>query len=67
MSYNNNHHEVHSEKKLNHWEQELLKPSLKEPPFKKKNEWIKPLTIFHTLAFRGIDYENNLNSINRFG
>jgi hypothetical protein len=48
------HDENNDKKKLNHWEQELLKPSLKEPAFKDKSEWINPLTIFHTLAFRGM-------------
>jgi len=53
MSHIDNHHEGDSAHKLNHWEKELLKPTLKEPGFKSKGEWIKPLTIFHTLAFRG--------------
>jgi hypothetical protein len=53
MSHNDNHNDHHSEKKFNHWEKELLKPSLKEAHFKNKSEWIRPLTIFHTLAFRG--------------
>jgi hypothetical protein len=65
MPHNDNHQEVLSEKKLNHWEQELLKPSLKEPPFKNKSEWIKPLTIFHTLAFRGKNKDDFLK--NRIG
>jgi hypothetical protein len=54
MSHNHNHSDPHSEAKLNHWEKELLKSSLKEPSFKHKSEWVRPLTIFHTLAFRGI-------------
>ncbi len=53
MSHNDNHHEADSAHKLNHWEKELLKPTLKEPGFKSKSEWIKPLTIYHTLGFRG--------------
>lgn len=55
MSHNDNHNDAQSDSKLNHWEKELLKTSLKEPAFKPKGEWVKPLTIFHTLAFRGND------------
>ena len=38
-----------------HWEKELEKDSLKEPPMKSKLLWIKPLTTFHSLEYRGID------------
>lgn len=39
----------------NHWENELQKPSLKEPPLKSKWLWLKPLTVYHSLEFRGLD------------
>ena len=42
----------HSDTKT-HWEKELQKPSLKEAPLKPKFQWMKPLTIYHTLEFRG--------------
>ena len=37
-----------------YWEKELEKPSLKEPPLKSKFFWLKPLTPYHSLEFRGI-------------
>jgi hypothetical protein len=40
-------------KTTNYWEQELKKNSLKEPPMKARFLWLKPLTIFHGLEFRG--------------
>lgn len=43
---------AHLESK-NHWEKELEKDSLKEPPFKSKLSWMKPLTHLHALEFRG--------------
>lgn len=38
-----------------YWEKELEKDSLKEPPMKSKISWIKPMTMFHDLEYRGID------------
>ncbi len=46
-------HIVHSSK--NHWETELERPSLRESPLKSKFQWLNSLTMFHTLAFRGIN------------
>ena len=40
---------------LNHWEKELEKPSLAEPLLKSKYFWLKPLTVFHALEFKGLD------------
>lgn len=37
----------------NHWEEELKKESLKETPLKPKSQWLKPLTIYHSLEFKG--------------
>lgn len=37
----------------NHWEKELEKDSLKEPPFKGKFSWINALTHLHSLEFKG--------------
>jgi hypothetical protein len=36
-----------------YWHQELKKPSLKEPPLKYKYYWLKPLSTFHRMEFRG--------------
>lgn len=36
----------------NHWAKELQKESLKEPNLR-KFVWYKPLSIFHTLEFKG--------------
>ena len=38
----------------NFWELELKKDSLKEPKLR-KFIWYKPLSIYHTLEFRGLD------------
>lgn len=38
----------------NHWEKELEKESLREPPFKSKFSWTNALTHLHALEFRGI-------------
>ena len=54
-------HEVHGHEhahhstghKLNYFEQELQKPSLKEPAYKSKFTWVKPLSAFHTMEFKG--------------
>lgn len=46
-----NHHQA--EIKQNHWEKELEKRSLREPPLVSKFKWLKPLTIFQSLEFRG--------------
>jgi hypothetical protein len=37
----------------NHWEEELKKASLKEPPFKSKLKWLNPITAFSKAEFRG--------------
>jgi hypothetical protein len=37
----------------NHWAEEIKKPSLKEPPFKSKFQWLKPITAFTRLEFKG--------------
>jgi hypothetical protein len=37
----------------NHWEEELKKPSLKEPPFKPKYQWLYPMTAYSKCEFRG--------------
>ncbi len=37
----------------NHWEEELKKPSLKEPRFKPKYQWLNQLTAFSKCEFRG--------------
>jgi hypothetical protein len=42
----------HSETK-NHWEEELKKSSLKEPPFKSKFNWLRPITAMTKCEFRG--------------
>jgi hypothetical protein len=39
----------------NYWEKELEKVSLKEPSLVSKYFWLKPLTMFHSLEFRGLD------------
>lgn len=39
----------------NHWEKELEKPSLKEPKFQNKLFWVKPLSLFHHMEYRGMD------------
>lgn len=49
MSHN---HQAHLDTK-NHWEKELEKESLKEPPFKGKFSWTTALTHLHSLEFRG--------------
>ena len=53
-------HSLHNDhstgEKLSYWEEELKKPSLKEPPLVSKYKWIRPLTVFHSLAFRGITF-----------
>lgn len=40
---------------FNHWEEELKKPSLKEPSFKAKYQWLKPMLVFTKCEFRGLD------------
>jgi hypothetical protein len=45
--------EYHAERPKNHWELELEKTSLKEPALKSKYQWLKPLTVYHALEFRG--------------
>lgn len=47
-----NDHHVDSIHK-SHWEQELEKPTLKEGPYKLKFLWLKPLSAFHSMEFRG--------------
>lgn len=37
------------------WDSESKKPSLKEPGFVSRLAWNKPLSVYHTLDFRGID------------
>jgi hypothetical protein len=37
----------------NHWEKELEKESLREPPIVNKLFWQNPLTHLHALEFRG--------------
>ncbi len=51
------HHESteHNQQQENYWLNELKKESLKEPKLKSKFFWIKPMSIFHQLEFRGID------------
>lgn len=39
----------------NHWEKELEKTSLKEPGFQSKFFWVKPLSYFHEMEYRGMD------------
>jgi hypothetical protein len=41
--------------KKSYWEKELEKPSLKEAPLVSKWNWLKPLTVYHALQFRGLD------------
>ena len=38
---------------VNYWEQQLQRSSLKEPPFIPKSQWIRPLSAFLTLEFKG--------------
>jgi hypothetical protein len=38
---------------LSYWEQQLLRPNLKEPPMVSKYHWLKPLTVYHALEFKG--------------
>ena len=45
--------EYHVERPKNHWELDLEKTSLKEPALKSKYHWLKPLTVYHALEFRG--------------
>jgi hypothetical protein len=51
--HNSEVHEDNSGK--NYWEKELEKKTLKEPPLKSKFQWIKPLTVYHALVFRGLN------------
>jgi hypothetical protein len=37
----------------NHWELEIEKHSIKEPTLRSKFQWLKPLTVYHSLEFRG--------------
>ena len=37
----------------NYWEQQLQRSSLKEPPLVPKSQWIKPLSVFLALEFKG--------------
>jgi hypothetical protein len=45
-------HDSHESPK-NYWAKELEKPSLAEPKLT-KFMWVKPLSLFHTLEFKGI-------------
>ncbi len=47
-------HSDHGETKLDYWEEQLKRPSLKEPAMKTKYYWLKPLTVYHALEFKGI-------------
>jgi hypothetical protein len=47
------HIETQHERPKNHWELQLEKVSLREPALKGKYYWLKPLTIYHALEFRG--------------
>lgn len=57
------HHENKYEKYHNnsnrnsecHWTKELEKHSFKEPKLRNKLFWLKPLSVFHRLEYRGID------------
>jgi hypothetical protein len=48
-------HSEHPQEELkkNFWEEQLKRITLKEPPMKSKWSWIKPLSGYHTLEFRG--------------
>ncbi len=41
------------EKPKTYFEQELEKTSLREPPFNPKITWMKSLSVFTTLEFKG--------------
>lgn len=57
MSHHDEKKESHTSEsshiKKSYWEKELEKDSLKEPPMKRKWHWLKPLTTYHALEFRG--------------
>lgn len=46
-------YEIKAEDPNNYWNQQLKRESLKEPELKMKYFWLKPLTTFHRLEFRG--------------
>ena len=50
------HIETQHERPKNHWELQLEKVSLREPALKNKYSWLKPLTVYHALEFRGNIY-----------
>ena len=39
----------------NYWEDQLERSNLKEPNLVSKKFWLKPLTVYHALEFRGLD------------
>jgi hypothetical protein len=47
------HNDKHNNPFKSYWLTELEKPFLEEPALKKKSQWLKPLTVFHALEFRG--------------
>lgn len=55
MSHSINHEHSAGEK-LSYWEEQLKRQSLKEAPLISKYKWIRPLTVFHSLSFRGRSY-----------
>jgi hypothetical protein len=47
-------HNEDSKSHLSYWEQQLKRPNLQEPPLVGKFHWLKPLTVYHVLEFKGI-------------